>query len=155
MNTFPVHEDVPILKFLHIRDIYNLKCVSKNTKKFVEHNPLIEQNFNKAACIIQNFFKYSSTLFKLSQQFDSELLYEMNPNTNFFNKYKFISINLLYMKEYSKSNANHWIKGNSVPWKMNTIKHYFDFDTNKSYNKYDLNNLLTQMNFNDIFSIGF
>ena len=37
MNTFPVHEDVPILKFLHITDIYNLKCVSKNTKKFVEH----------------------------------------------------------------------------------------------------------------------
>jgi hypothetical protein len=155
MNTFPVHGDVPILEFLHIEDIYNLKRVSKNTKKFAEHNPLIEQNFNKAACIIQRFFKYSSTLFKLSEKFDSELLYEMNPNSHFFHKYKFISLNLLYMKEYSNSNANHWIKGNSVPWKINTIKNYFDFDTNKSYNKYDLNKLLTQMNIDDIFLIGF
>ena len=154
MNTFPVPYDVPILEFLTIEDIYNLKKVSKNTKKFVEHNPIIEKKI-KAAFIILKFFKYSNTLFKLSEQLNSELLYDMNPNSHFFNKYKFMSVNLQYMKEYSNSNANQWIKGHSVPWKINTIKNYFDFDADKSYNKYDLNNLLTQMNLNDIFSIGF
>ena len=155
MNTFPVPNDVPIIDFLHLEDIYNLKKVSKSTKKFAEHNPLIEIKFNKAACIIQIFFKYSSTLFKLSQQLDSELLYDINQNSHFFHKYKFMCVNLLYMKEYSNSNANQWIKGNNVPWKLDTIKNYLDIETNKSYSKYDLNKLLTQMSINDIFVIGF
>ena len=156
-NNFPVRiNDVPIIDFLSINDIHNLCLVSKNTLEFVNKRKYImKDKFNKCATIIQKFFKYSSTLFKLSEQFNSELLYEMNPNSHFFHKYKFISLNLLYMKEYSNSNANQWIKGNNVPWKMNTIKNYLDFDTNKSYNKYDLNNLLTQMNIDDIFLIGF
>ena len=70
-------------------------------------------------------------------------------------KYKFYSVILLYMKEYSNSNANQWIKGNNVPWKLDTIKNYLDIETNKSYSKYDLNKLLTQMSINDIFVIGF
>ena len=156
-NKFPVHiNDVPIIDFLSRKDIYNLSLASKDSHHFVnKRKPLMKNKFNKCATIIQNFFKYSNTLFKLSERFDSDILYTLNPNLNFFKKIKFITVNLLYIKMYNTKNTNDWIKGFNVQWKTNTIKNYIQIDVNKTYNKYDLNNLLTIMEFDDIFSIGF
>ena len=156
-HNFPVRiNDVPIIDFLPINDIHNLCLVSKNTLEFVNKRKyIIKDKYNKCATIIQHFFKYSNTLFKLSESLDSEILYTLNSNLNIFKKLKFITVNLMYMKMYNLKNANDWIKGFNVQWKTNTIKNYIQIDVNKTYNKYDLNKLLTQMEFNDIFSIGF
>ena len=156
-HNFPVRiNDVPIIDFLSINDIHNLCLVSKNTLEFVNKRKYImKDKFNKCATIIQNFFKYSNTLFKLSESLDSEILYTLNSNLNIFKKFKFITINLMYMKFYNLKNANDWIRGCNVQWKSNTIKNYIQIDVNKTYNKYDLNKLLTQMEFDDIFYIGF
>jgi len=150
---FPVHHNV--LEFLTFPEIHNLSCVKKGMTEYINENPLIKKKINKSLKIIQNFIKYCHSLFLISKQLDNDLLYNMNPNSLIYNKYKFYSVILLYMKEYTKSNANQWIKGNNVPLKTNIIKNYIDFDIEKSYNKYDLYKLLTQMNINDIFFIGF
>lgn len=156
-NKFPIRiNDVPIIDFLSRKDIYNLSLASKDSYYFVnKRKPLIKEKFNKCTTIIQNFFKYSNTLFKLSMSIDNDILYSLNPTFNFFKKIKFITVNLLYMKMYNIENVNNWIKCYKIKWKYDTIKNYIQVDLNKTYNKYDLNNLLTQMEFNDIFFIGF
>ncbi len=68
---------------------------------------------------------------------------------------KFITINLLYLSEYDTKMANEFIRGLDVEYKKDLILKTFNIDFNKKYNKYDLNNVLTDMDYVDIFTVGF
>ena len=51
--------------------------------------------------------------------------------------------------------ANEFIKGLDIEYKKDLILKTFNIDFNKKYNKYDLNNVLTNMDYVDIFTVGF
>ena len=109
-----------------------------------------------AANVIKKFLKYSHNLFICSRSIDSDILFSIkNKNTYFFKNLKFITINLLYLSEYDTKMANDFIKGLDVEYKKKIILKSFNIDFQKKYNKFDLNYVLTNMNYNDIFIVGF
>ena len=59
------------------------------------------------------------------------------------------------MNEYNVNDANSFIQGLNVEYKQSLIQKYITVDIQKTYSKYDLHKILTKMNVNDIFYIGF
>ena len=153
MNTFKFPTDISIIQYLSLKDNKSIKCTSHDSLNYVSyHNQFIRNN---AAKIVTKFFKYSHNLFQCGQKLDGELLYKFkNKNSKIFKRIKFTTVNLLYFSEYNNDMADSFIKGLHIDYKIDIIKKYFDFDEKKIYSKYDLNNLITIMDFNDIFTIG-
>lgn len=153
-NTLPIHHDINLVQYLTIGDCKNLKNASHDTIKYIYHNFFNVKN--NAANVIKKFLKYSHNLFVCSKNLDCDILYSIkNKNTHFFKNLKFITINLLYLSEYDTKMANEFIKGLDVEYKKDLILKTFNIDFNKKYNKYDLNYVLTNMDYVDIFTVGF
>ena len=154
MNTLPFPDDINLISYLPLLESKKLKTLSHDSLKYIYHNNLnVKIN---AANIIKNFFKYSHNLFQCGQKLNGELLYKFkDKNSKIFKRIKFTTVNLLYFYEYDNKMADSFIKGLHVDYKSDIIKKYFDFDENKTYSKYDLNKLITLMDFNDIFIVGF
>jgi len=57
------------------------------------------------------------------------------------------------MDEYTLDYANSWIK-NTCEYKKNLVQKYLTVNDNKKYTKYELHKLMTHMDINDIFYIG-
>ena len=153
MNILNIPTDINLVQYLTFQDCKNIKCTSKGTLKYIYyHHDNIKRNSIK---IIKNFFNYKNNLFECGQKLDGELLYKFkNKNSKIFKRIKFTTVNLLYYSEYNNDNANSFIKGLHIDYKIDLVRKYFNFDENKKYSKYDLNNLITIMDFNDIFTIG-
>lgn len=151
INTIP--EDINIFSFLTLNETKIYKTTSKKSLNHVYHNYInIQVN---AANVIKKFLKYSHQLFTIYKSMDANLLYKINRETKFFKNFKFMSVNLLYMDEYNVEYANSFIKGLDCNYKLGLINKYIDVDLTKKYSKYDLNRILSIMNFPDIFYVGF
>lgn len=153
-NILPIPHDINLIQYLTINDCKNLKNASHDSSKYIYHN-IFNVKIN-AANVIKKFLKYSHNLFICSRSIDSDILFSIkNKNTYFFKNLKFITINLLYLSEYDTKMANDFIKGLDVEYKKKIILKSFNIDFQKKYNKFDLNYVLTNMNYNDIFIVGF
>jgi len=154
MNTLPFPNDINIISYLPLLESKKLKTLAHVSLKYVYHN-----HFNvqiNAANVIKKFLKYSHNLFICSNNLNSELLCDIkNKHSTFFKKFKFLSINLLYMSEYTLQDSKSFIQGLNIEYKENIIKKYITINDKNTVSKYFLNKLLNIMDFNDIFVIGF
>ena len=154
MNTFKFPLDINIVSFLKIKECVDIKCLSKDSTKYVYHQ--VSNLKHSASNVIKRFFKKSHCLFETSKKIDCDMLLTLkNKNSLLFKRLKFLSINLLYMNEYNVSNANSFIQGLNVEYKQNLIQKYITVDNQKNYSKYDLHKILNKMDIDDIFYVGF
>ena len=150
-NNFLILYDINLIPYLKILDLKKLNSVSKNSNNYLKYHKLRIRNHS--ANIIKKFFKYSHNIFCDSKKYSNEMLLNFNKSNIFYNKLKFIFVNILYMDEYTIEYANSWIK-NTSEYKKSLVEKYISIDHNKKYNKYDLNKLMINMDLSDIFYIG-
>jgi len=143
--------DINILPYLSILDINKFKTSSDFTNKYIIYHEkrVIEQCAN----VIKKFFIYSHKLFCDSKKYSNDSLIKFNKSNKFYKRLKFIYVNLPYMDEYTLDYANSWIK-NTCEYKKNLVQKYLTVNDNKKYTKYELHKLMTHMDINDIFYIG-
>lgn len=154
MNTFKFPLDINIVSFLKIKECVDIKCLSKDSTKYVYHQ--VSNLKHNASNVIKRFLKRSHYLFETSKKINGDILIGFkNENSLLYKRLKFMSVNLLYMNEYNVSDANSFIQGLNVTYKQSLIQKYISIDFQKNYSKYDLHKILTKMSVNDIFYIGF
>jgi hypothetical protein len=156
MNTFKFPLDINIVSFLTIKECVDIKCLSKDSTKYVYYQ--VSNLKHNASNVIKRFLKKTHYLFETSKKIDGDIIISYlfkNKNSLLYKRLKFISVNLLYMNEYNVNDANSFIQGLNVEYKQSLIQKYITVDIQKTYSKYDLHKILTKMNVNDIFYIGF